>query len=361
MHALLLVAAVLAASMRGPEEPPPAEAAAEEAEPQTETRIVLLAIPGTDDAARTEAIAAHLSGLDVVVDTIEIDAMRGELVAKHALADGAARARGAIAAYWVESPRAGTLELYVVQPGRRAVLRREVSLDPDAPEASIEALGVVARSITSALVADADPDMESIPLPEPVAAPAPEPEPAPPPPERTRGRARLALGYVGTSYAKQLAWQSGLGFSAGWVWPFGLHLAADYTLMQRVRSTGDASSIVITRHPIAAAIGYGHRFRSLYVEGEAVATLDYAVRRGTSSSPVLSPAPDRGHTTFGLGPRGRLAVIAGWRVELYLQAGVEFWLSTVRYAVESAAGQTDVLLQPRRVRAHTGAGVAVRI
>jgi hypothetical protein len=128
-----------------------------------------------------------------------------------------------------------------------------------------------------------------------------------------------------------------------------------------VRADEAGAAIEVTRHPIAAAVGYGHRFGSLYVEGEAVAIVDYAIRRATSSAPGLTSAPDRGRVTFGLGPRGRVAVVAAWRVELFVQVGVEFWLAAVRYAVETGAADGPVVLQPRRVRAHTGAGIAVRI
>ncbi len=346
-----------------PADPPPSEATDAET-----AKVVLLVVEGTDDVERAEAIEAHLSGLDVGVETVAIDEIRGELVAKHAIAEGAARARDALGAFWVESPRKGTLELYLVQPGRREVMRREISLDPRAPQASVEAVGIVARSITSALASGMSVEMEAIPLPEPQPAPEPEPAPAPkpapaPPPDtpRERGRARLAVGYVGTSYAREVAWQSGLGLGAGWVWPFGLHVAAEYAVMQRVRAVETGAAIVVARHPIAAAVGWGHRFGSVFVEGEAVAILDYAVRRSTSGGDLLAPAPDRGRVTFGLGPRGRLAVVAAWRVELYLQVGVEFWLSTVRYAIQRPDGSLPVVLQPRRVRAHTGAGVAVRI
>ena len=350
----------------GPDaEPGAADPVAVETEPEPATTVVLLVAANEEDRERADAIAAHLSGLDVHVETVEVEAIAGALAEKHALAERAALEHAAVATYWVESPREGTLELYLVRPGRREVLVREVSLDPGASEAGIEALAVVARSATSALVTDAALDMRTLPLPEaiePPPAPAPKSPPTPPPkPPRTRGRARLAVGYAGTSYAREVAWQSGVGFAASWVWPFGLHLGAEYDLMQRVRAGEPGAALEIVRHPIAALLGYGHRFGSVYVEGEAVAILDYAVRHGTSTAPGFAAAPDRGHVTFGLGPRGRFAVVAVWRLELFVQVGAEFWLSAVRYAVDTAGGQSVVVVQPRRVRAHAGAGVAVRI
>jgi hypothetical protein len=166
---------------------------------------------------------------------------------------------------------------------------------------------------------------------------------------------------VGTSFAREVAWQSGVGFGFGWVWPFGLHLGADYTLMQRVRADATGSAIVVARHPVAGAVGYSWRYRSLYVDGDAVVILDYATRHGSSTADGLSAAPDRGRFTVGLGPRARVALIAVWRLEVFAQVGVEFWLSRVRYAVQTASGATREVLSPRRVRATAGAGLAVRL
>jgi hypothetical protein len=367
VRAISLAAALLGPSLAAEspaEDPVPAGAASVTAE----LRIVLLVPTHGEEAARADAIAAHLSGLPVEVAVVQIEALGGELSTKHAEAERIATVHDAAAVLWVESPRTGTLELQLVRPGRREVLHRAVSTDPDAPEAGLEALGVVARSVTAALLADHPIEMEVIALPdEPKpAAPAtveplpPAPAPAPAP-ARTRGRARIALGYVGTSYAREIAWQSGVDFAAAWVWPFGLHVGAGYGLMQRARADAGSAAIEVTRHPISATVGYGHRWRSLFFEGEAVAILDYATRSGSTTAGELAPARDRGHTTFALGPRGRLAVVAAWRVEVYVQVGMEVWLGRIRYAVQTPEGATAVVLQPRRVRAHTGAGIAVRL
>lgn len=324
--------------------------------------IVLLGVDGPDAAERAEAISAHVHGLATLVASAARPAV-DDPGAWYELAAREARERSAVAVFWVEAD-GDHYVLSVVRPERREVRWRRIDVDSASPSAGIEALGVITRATTSALLADSALQMETTPIPEPKPEVARSTERAPTPAptrRRERGRALLAASYTGTSYAREIAWQSGVGVEAGWAWPIGLRTSIGYTVYQRARAQSSLGRLELVRHPIAVMVGYHRRVRAIGFGGDAGLLLDYTRRHATTTEPDVEAGADRGRVTTALALRARGSVLVVWRLEVFAALGVEAWLSDVRYAVRERNGELGVVLTPRRVRATGTAGVAVRL
>lgn len=336
-------------------------AAPAEASPEAPT-VVLLGVDGPDAAERAEAITAHVHGLATLVAS-DARPAADDSRAWFELAVREARERSAVAVFWVDAQNDGHYVLSVVRPERREIRWRRIAIDPAAPSAGIEALGVITRATTSALLADSALQMETTPVPEPApeVAPSSESTPKPAQPPRVRGRFVLGASYTGTSYAREIAWQSGLGLEGGWAWPIGVQATVGYTLYQRARSESALGRLELVRHPFALLVGYHRRVRALGFGGDVGLMLDYTRRHATTSAPDVEAGADRGRLTTAITLRARGSVLVVWRLEVFAAIGVEAWLSDVRYAVEQRNGDLGVVLTPRRARATAAAGVAVRL
>lgn len=331
--------------------------------PDALPRVVLVV---DDDDAGTKlaaAIGAHLHG-DVDLVVLGRDVAGLDLADLDQLAREQARRRDAVAVFWVR-PEANAHALYLARPAHRELWVRRVTFDPEAPSAGLEAMGVIVRAATSAVLDDAPVGMEVThslrsPSTDPLEATPADP-PASSPPDPSRGRARLAVGYVGTTYAPQIQWLSGVEFAAAWVWPVGVHAGVDATIHPRVGIDAPEGRVEITRHPWAGRVGYDHRWTQLWVGADLGVVFDYPVRRATAGSSGLDADPDRGRLGAGLAAGLRLGVVAVWRLELFILPRAEVWLWQTRYGVTNAEGTTRVVIDPRRFRASVVLGVAARI
>lgn len=325
--------------------------------------ILLLAVDGPDAAEQAEAISGHVHGLADVVASAARPKKDGDR-AWFELARREAEAHGAVAVFWVAREDDSHWVLSVVRPERREIRWRRVEIDPASPSAAIEALGVITRATTSALLADTALQMETTPIP----APAPTPSESPPEtkqpvatPAPQRGRFVIATGYAGTSFAREAKWQSGIALEAGWAWRFGLHALVGYTAYQRVRAQSPLGRVELARNPITAWVGWHGRTRALGYGADAGFIVDYTKRHAIAGGSDVAAERDHGGVTTALAACVRGSVVVVWRLEVFAAVGIEAWLSRVRYAVRDPAGELHDVLTPRRVRATVSAGLAVRI
>ncbi|HWB76784.1 MAG TPA: hypothetical protein VG755_17580 [Nannocystaceae bacterium] len=325
--------------------------------------ILLLAVDGPDAAEQAEAITGHVHGLAEVVASAQRPKHDGDR-AWYELARREAEAHDAVAVFWVAREDDSHWVLSVVRPERREIRWRRVEIDPASPSAAIEALGVITRATTSALLADTALQMETTPIPAPAPSASAAPAQAPAPvaaPAPTRGRFVIAAGYAGTSFAREAKWQSGIAFEAGWAWRFGLHALVGYTAYQRVRAQSPLGRVELARTPITAWIGWHGRTRALGYGADAGVIVDYTKRHAIARGSDVAAERDHGGVTTALAARVRGSVVVVWRLEVFAAVGLEAWLSRVRYAVRDSGGELHDVLNPRRVRATVSAGLAVRI
>lgn len=326
-------------------------------------RVVLVV---DDDDAGTKlaaAIGAHLHG-DVDLIVLGRDVAGLDLADLDRLARAQARRRGAVAVFWVR-PEDDAHAVYLARPAHRELWVRRVTLDPEAPSAGLEAMGVIVRAATSAVLDDDPVGMEVTTPPSSRQTDPPETTPADPPAPvssgPSRGRARLAVGYVGTTYAPGIPWLGGVEFAAAWVWPVGVHVGLDAAIHPRVELDVPEGRVEITRHPWAGRVGYDYRWKQLWLGADLGVVFDYPVRRATTRTPGLDADPDRGRLATGLAAGLRLGVVALWRLELFVLPRAEVWLWQTRYGVTDQDGTTRIVIDPRRFRASLVLGVAVRI
>lgn len=367
LHLVIAMLCALDVTSQGPADPrrdipaPPAKAAA--TAPNTVPALPTVVIVVDDDRAGIRlaaAIDAHLHGdVDLVVAKRDIAGL--DLVAMDRLARNRAEREGAVAVFWVR-PEGDAHTLYLAQPALGELRVRRVDIDPKEPAAGLEALGVIVRAATNAVLDQTPVGMDVQPSPQPPAGADDEDgSPDPPAPAPTRGRARVAVGYVGTTYAPEFPWLSGMELAAAWVWPFGLVAGVDATIHPRARINVPEGRVEVTRHPWAGRVGYDRRFENLWVGADFGVLLDYPVRRATSNDRQLIASTDRGRLSTGLAAGLRLGVVSIWRLELFVAPRAELWLSQTRYGIIGADGLTRVVADPRRLRATVAIGVAARL
>lgn len=336
-----------------------------ELEPEPiEARLVVVA---PSESQWRSAVDAHLAGfpIEVVVAPPRPGTSMRERYERGLVL---AEQHDAVGVLWIESDD-DAFHLYVVRPEVRVVYVRTVDIAPEAPQAALEAVGVVTAATVGALIAGSAIAMEPTvipedPAPEPEPEPEPEREPKPEPePEPRVGRFVLSAGYQGTTFVQERPWQSGGAVEAGWIWPFGLHVGAGLAFMQRVEARADTAAVTLARHPVHLAVGYGRRWGRVWLRGDGLLIVDPAERTASVADPdqMLAVEPRRVRTTVALAPRIRLGVALVWRLEAYAAVATEFWLSRARYAVELTPGARTVVVTPRWVRVSPQLGIAVRL
>ncbi|MCY1058071.1 hypothetical protein [Nannocystis sp. SCPEA4] len=349
-------------------EPPPVSAPAEVTETVTvPRRIVVGVIEGgrIDAVAVVQALRGHLADLEVgpTVEARPSASLAEQLGwARERLAEGV----GAVV--WVEATAGQGSAVYLLLGAPERLYTRHLDT-PDDPLETREILGVVIRGLVASLAtseAPADMEIIAVPVPEerppppaaapPVAAPAPKPPPAP------RRRLLLGLGYVGSSYAAQLPWASGLGLELGFLDRSGmvvavggaglLHPVLTPELGQQAR---DDARLRVGRVGFSLRVGFrfplGAR-RRVFVEPAVVGRGEAIVWRPTAGS----------QASGGTGLRAGAALTVGLGVELgrgfalALSAGLDVWLRNFDLVARTPVGTTP-LVRPPTFGATAGLGL----
>jgi len=349
--------------------PAPASPAAEVTATATEPRRVVVGVieGGRIDAvAVAQALRGHLADLGVgpAVEVRPAASLAEQLGwARERLAEGV----GAIV--WIEEATAGQgSAVYLLLGAPERLYTRHLDT-PDDPLETREILGVVIRGLVASLAASEAPaDMEVIAVPvveappPPVPAPAPAaapPKPAPPP----RLRLLLGLGYVGSSYAAQLPWGSGLGLELGFLGPRGLVVAVGGAgLLHPVltpelgQQTRDDARLRLGRAGFTLRVGFrvplGAR-RRVFVEPGVVGRGEAIVWRPTAGSLARGGAGLR----VGVAPTVGLGVELGRGFALVLAAGLDIWLRNFDLVARTPVGTTP-LVRPPIPGATAGLGLA---
>jgi len=331
------------------------EATHEPAAPLCDRDCVVIA--GADTQALSQAVAAHLGGLELATRVADLDAPAPKQ------ADvGAARARWRaehvrIVVWLVRDEQAVRIRLLDVERG--GLFERELVAADDL--ATAEAVGVVVRrAVDDVLVGEPEPEgMTTVLL-----APAPRPAPVPiatspsaaAPPPRPVHRLRLPIDYVGEAWAREQPWQSAAAVGVGWIAPFGLHVGVQTRIVPPLTVRTDAADLRVVRHPIEIGIGYAWRRRRLAIDATVVGIVDVLTATSTAGRPDVV-ARDSTRVDGGIAPRIRVGV----RALDWLVVGGGFGLDVFPAAFAYAVQIMDVqrtLLRPRRVRPQLQIGLA---
>lgn len=312
--------------------------------PRGERRVVFV-VPDLDEDADAQLRDALLAQFTLVQAELSFAPPRsmGRTQAERlsALAATAARA-DALAAFYLDVEPNGRWLLHVFDASRERLVLRPLDGSGAQRAAAIEAVAVMTRESTRALI-------EGQPLPEPepsrpvvVAetepAPAPPPAPpapsAPPPPSSRRSwlRPRLSLGYVATTFGDEGAARQGAAFSLGQRLRDDLRvsLGADLTLPVSHEATPPFEV-----RAVPVRVGVALRMaetRTLALELEGVVTLEWLVRHSlepestSPTSPTVELAPDAVDfvAAAGLRAHGELAVGGPWALWIALGSDILF-------------------------------------
>lgn len=345
---------------------PPAEATQTSTEPR---RIVVGVIEGgrIDAVAVVQALRGHLADLGVgpAVEVRPAAALAEQLGwARERLAEGV----GAIV--WVEATAGHGSAVYLLLGAPERLYTRHLDT-PDDPLETREILGVVIRGLVASLAASEAPaDMEVIAVPvaeapPPPPAPAPQPAAASPPKPAPAPRLRLllGLGYVGSSYAAQLPWASGLGLEVGFLSRRGLVVAVGGAgLLHPVltpalgQQTRDDARLRLGRAGFTLRVGFrvplGAR-RRVFVEPAVVGRGEAIVWRPTADSQARAGVGLR----VGVAPTVGLGLELGRGFALVLAVGLDIWLRNFDLVARTPVGTTP-LVRPPTVGATAGLGLA---
>jgi hypothetical protein len=269
--------------------------------------------------------------------------------------------------FWIELDGQAQWFVFMMDPLDERILVRPV--DASAPAAAVEAVAVIVKASTQALLAGNLDSLEAEelapppPAPPLVAEPAPTPPPAapsPPPPPREpegRGGLRLALGYAGCTFADEHTWQSGLSLTASWIARSGLYGGLGYA-WYAATVPDDPVGIEVRRHPVTALFGKRLWKGALAVDLELGLVVDVLTRHTTDTPGGYRASGDSTRVVAALAPRLRTELTVVAPVALFLDLGLGYVLNNFEYI---ATDPERVVLSPHRLRAELGAGVAVRL
>jgi hypothetical protein len=325
------------------------------------TRAIVFATPVSPglEAALRDALTAQLSGSDAEVVFERIATEGAPLRTQVSEARSLASAHDAVGVFWLDSARAGDWLLYLAEPaGERVLVRRlpfdSKNLDAGAVAAAVEAVAVITRQSTDALLAGQTIGMQPVDVPSaPVTGTQPNDTPArlrlPPRPPVADRHFSLSIGYYGDSTATSAGWQGGASLGGAYRFDNGLFVGATYVAFRELSVEATDVAFRITRTPIQAQFGaaFGHRRVVPAVELRGIVeVLDRVV---VSADPALEPTPASTRVVLFLAPRFRLECKLTPGLRLYFAGGVDVAMNRFSF-VSRIDGTERPLLEQRLLR-----------
>jgi hypothetical protein len=320
---------------------------------------------GEDAGRAIETFIAHLSGaaVDVVVERPHVEGLREQI----AWAKTAVSTHGASGVFWIDLAPGQDIMLYLVEPNGETALVRTIPRDPEGTASTFEALGAISRSITVALLEGQTIGMKRVELPE-EKSPPPEPEPkatvheqVEPSRPSTFHLLRLSAQYLGTTFADEVSWQSGVGVDLS-VRPLpAFFLGVGYTYVFENRVVDPLATLAIQRNPIALFGGFHGRLgKVVAAEGEARIMVDPVRQRVLDVAEMDPPLEGSGTTSRVLvsgGASGRVLFFVYKGLALHLSVGLDVVMNPFDYVV-LVEGEPGMRFSPHRIRAQATAGIA---
>jgi hypothetical protein len=171
-------------------------------------------------------------------------------------------------------------------------------------------------------------------------------------------RGWLSVLYTGTSYAPELAWQSGLAFEAGMKLVPWLHAGASYDFHPPVAIENPLATVIVSRHDFGAFVGFastGTAFgASLELGGGVTETLRTTRKLDPRLTPVADSALLGGSVMMRLRARVRLPELS--RLALDVAPALELVSGAHPLVVDDGSERT--LLTPSLVRVRCDVGAS---
>lgn len=292
----------------------------------------------------------------------------------------------ALAAFSIDARADGRWTLYMLDVARQRLLVRTLDASPEHRAGAIEAVALVTREATRAV-------LEGVPMPEPPPEPPPQPahnapppvavEP-PPPPQTTgvptvrhqsAGALRLWLAYDGTDFADEVAPRHCAAIGAGWLGfePWYVALSAEFGVPIDVRESVELPGTTAGEQPVAFTVTrlpllmhFGHRYQQerVVLDLEAAVTAELLHRSSDRNLPAQSGVqirPTDSESTnvlVGIGPRVRVEYQFLHWAGLAAALGFDALLNANHFGYLARTPAVHTFVHPRVVRPVWSVGVA---
>jgi hypothetical protein len=348
----------------------------------TTLRSAVFLLPDVDaetQARLRDALLAQFSLVDVRLVLEPAPALNQGTTDRMGAMEARAAAYNALAAFSIDEHTDGRWFVYLLDIERERLLVRPLDAGGDRRNAAIEAVAVMVRESTRALLegapipdavaaSDVPAEAEQV-APEPVAPPAtptPPPEQKPGLPPLRRGHSdglRLWLAYAGTDFADEIAPRHGLAAGVGWLGltPWYAALSAELSPPIEIE---DEVTFQVLRVPVHAHVGHRYRQGPLAFDLELTLTVELLRRRtewnqAAADGVRIQPEDSRDAWLVALGPRARVELRVFEWAGLAAELGLNVLMNSndFRYLLREA-GREETLLRPVPVRPTWGLAMA---
>ena len=293
-----------------------------------------------DTQAMVDAVRAHLTGLPV---RLVIETESGGTPAGNGsdASNGGSRILGTLT---IDPGTPGEWVVSFTEPAIDTTLVRRIRIKPQGKAVALEEAAIVVRSMVEAML-----DGGHVGIARP-ARPAGEDTSRPPAgPRGPRRGIAITGGYIGTSFAPGLGWQSGAQFGVRWQ-ARELYAGLAYAIFGPIDAAAAGISLQLSRHPGSLVLGYEGDTRLAPII-EVQLTVDYVQRR-TLLAEGYDKREDEGRWTLGVGGEVGLSWSVLPRFRLHAQGGADWMINS--YAYVSQPYRTIVPASPVRPKVMVG-------
>jgi hypothetical protein len=312
-------------------------------------------LPSEVRSALEDALATQLSLLNATVYYAGPATREGNPTERVRSARRAAARYGAVATFWLDAPPSQAWVLYAADAGITRVVVRRLDSGQASVEANIEAVALIVRATTDALLHGEPMPAEEISEEGKALAPWPVEQL-----DRGSHAARISAAYTGTTFAKERRWQHGLSLRAAWIWPSGPYVGLGFTIFERMNFDIPPARFEVDRYPISLHAGLRFRVAPMTFTGELGVELEIRNRRTLSgmdrSISVTNPEQTM---VINICPKLETELSLFSWLALFGGVGLDFVVGNFPYSVlEQETGEKSVILEPYLIRLSVHVGLA---
>jgi hypothetical protein len=346
------------------------------------TVLFLLPTDANEGQALRDALLAQFALLDAqLVFEAESPDSKGSLSSHLSLAQDLAARRDAVAVFWIDAPADGHWLLHMMDAQNERVIVRPVNAGGERRSAAIEAVAVMTRSSTRALMEDQPERAASVTSEDgtptapavdaagsKAAAPAtsgaqPNSESGPsgeaaPARHSDQDWLRLWIGYTGDHFAREVDWQHGIAFGVSYLGFVPWYGGVTFALTPAIDISSPSIAFSLRRLPMAARFGYRFVQDRISLDAEVGFLLEW-LHRSPAEKRVPNVTTGKDPTDgllAALAPRVRAELRVLPAVGLYAGGGLDILLNDFAYVSDEP--ERLLLLQPNRFRPVAELGIS---
>lgn len=324
----------------------------------TRSSVVFFApqqLPPEVRSALEDALATQLSLLHATVYYAGPASREGDPLERVRSARRAAARYGAIATFWLDAPTNQAWVLYAADAGITRVVVRRLASGQASVEANIEAVALIVRATTDALLHGEPMPAEEISEEGKASAPWPVEQL-----ERGSHGVRIGAAYAGTTFAKERRWQHGVSLRAAWIFPSGPYVGLGFTYFERMQFDIAPVRFEIDRYPVSLHAGLRFGASRITFIGELGVELEIRNRRTLSvtDKDIELSSPDRS-SVINICPKLETELLLFPGLVLFGGAGLDFVIGNFPYSIlHQETMESSISLEPYLIRLNVHLGMA---